>query len=315
MQITGWMNAALASHPSNPATKCIIAPHAGYAYSGPCAAYAYSSLPSPDTLSRIFILGPSHHFYSDKCHMTLCTELATPLGPLPVDRDTVVTLQDAHPDLFAPMGIDDDEAEHSIEMHLPYVKAFLSSETRSPSPAASPAAGPITARIIPIVVGALSPARERAVGAALAPHLADPRTVFVISSDFCHWGRRFGFQFHDASRFDHIHESIAWLDSQGMKAIEAKRASGFVDYLAETSNTICGRHPIGVLLCALETAYGKDVGGVDNRGHGGNTSDVPTATNLDTYEVEFTRYERSGLVEDMRDSSVSYASAVVRVIM
>lgn len=201
---------------------------------------------------------------------------STPLGPLAVDTEVAKALL-ADPGLFARLDIEDDEAEHSVEMHLPYVKAYVSS---SPS-----------VMIVPIVVGALSPDRERAVGEVLAPYLRDRRTVFIVSSDFCHWGRRFGFQFHDAARFERIHESIAWLDHEGMKVIEKKRPTGFVDYLIAYSNTICGRHPIGVLLCALEAAYDGDA-----------------------YAVAFTRYDRSGLVEDMGDSSVSYASAVVKLV-
>jgi hypothetical protein len=74
-QISTWMDAARGEHPSSPDTKAIIAPHAGYAYSGRTMAYAYTSLPDPDTISTIFILGPSHHFYSDKCHISQCSEV------------------------------------------------------------------------------------------------------------------------------------------------------------------------------------------------------------------------------------------------
>ena len=41
------------------------------------------------------------------------------------------------------------------------------------------------------------PCSEQQYAQILAPYLQDPRNVFVISSDFCHWGARFGFTFHD----------------------------------------------------------------------------------------------------------------------
>jgi AmmeMemoRadiSam system protein B len=288
-QIASWMDEARRERVSAPLqvpstnTRAIIAPHAGYAYSGRTMAYAYSCLPPPDTIKTIFVLGPSHHFYTDKCHISQCSQLDTPLGPLVVDRALAKELLESDEGVFAPLGMDDDEAEHSIEMHLPYVAHYVHSSSTQQE---------VESRIVPIVVGALSPAREREVGRALAPYITRRDTIFIVSSDFCHWGRRFGYQFHLGERFEHIHESIAWLDSEGMKAIEKKEPEGFVEYLKEYQNTICGRHPIGVLLCALAEA------------HGGDTS---------KYEVSFTKYDRSGLVEGMEDSSVSYCSAYVSV--
>ncbi|KOB65512.1 SWI5-dependent HO expression protein 3 [Operophtera brumata] len=65
--------------------------------------------------------------------------------------------------------------------------------------------------------------------------IADPQNLFVISSDFCHWGARFRYTWRDKT--SPIHQSIEWLDRQP-----------FTDYLNKYGNTICGRHPIGVLL-------------------------------------------------------------------
>ena len=73
-----------------------------------------------------------------------------------------------------------------------------------------------------------------------------------------------------------------------MRTIEAKDAEAFAAYLAETRNTICGRHPLGVFLRALERSRG-----------------------FRDRAIRFTRYEQSGRAEGYRDSSVSYASAVV----
>jgi MEMO1 family protein len=50
-------------------------------------------------------------------------------------------------------------------------------------------------------------------GAILAPYLADPQNLVVVSSDFCHWGQRFRYTWRDSAR-GHIHQSIEWLDKQ-----------------------------------------------------------------------------------------------------
>lgn len=65
--------------------------------------------------------------------------------------------------------------------------------------------------IIPILVGSLSPEREALYGRLLAPYMADPQTLFVISSDFCHWGQRFRYTYYDRS-CGPIHRSIQNLD-------------------------------------------------------------------------------------------------------
>jgi predicted class III extradiol MEMO1 family dioxygenase len=58
---------------------------------------------------------------------------------------------------------------------------------------------------------------------------------------------RFSYTFYDASR-GAIHESIQWLDHEGMRIIESQNASAFYDYRKKYKNTICGRHPIAILL-------------------------------------------------------------------
>lgn len=92
----------------------------------------------------------------------------------------------------------------------------------------------------------------------------------MISSDFCHWGERFRFRFHEPSRVREergererveqgeggakktdgregsrreveIWESIEWLDRKGMGLIEDKDLIGFQAYLRKYRNTICGR--------------------------------------------------------------------------
>jgi AmmeMemoRadiSam system protein B len=139
-------------------------------------------------------------------------------------------------------------------------------------------------------------------GSLLAPYLSDPTNIFVISSDFCHWGSRFRYTYYQspgsssgislksnskvAGDFP-IHESIAAVDRESMDAVEAGSHRDYLQQLRETGNTVCGRHPIGVFLAAVEqTELGEGKG-----------------------RFKFVRYERSSLVEDVRDSSVSYASA------
>lgn len=102
-----------------------------------------------------------------------------------------------------------------------------------------------------------------------------------------------------------IHESITQLDKEGMTHISLKPGSdktassahsSFANYLRTTRNTICGRHPIGVLLAAAAE--------LQERGEKGWSKEE--------VELKWTRYEHSSECETIADSSVSYASAYLR---
>ena len=96
------------------------------------------------------------------------------------------------------MSLDTDEAEHSIEMHLPYVAKVM-----------APKKDQFT--VIPVLVGSISADKEAKYGQIFAKYLADPSNLFVISSDFCHWGDRFHYTYYDQSK-GQIHQSIKALD-------------------------------------------------------------------------------------------------------
>ncbi|CCA69103.1 hypothetical protein PIIN_03003 [Serendipita indica DSM 11827] len=300
-QLDQWINAVESSETYSPPirqSKAIIGPHAGYSYSGPNAAWAYKSIDTTG-IKRVFVLGPSHHVYLRSCALSACETYATPLGSLPLDRETIEELHNTGK--FETMALSTDEDEHSIELHLPYVRKIFQG---------------MDIKIVPILVGALDKQGEATYGKLLAPYFAREDTFTVVSSDFCHWGRRFSYTFYypspppcegiklsrstPSSTFKSfpIHESITALDKEAMDILTLPRESDvspnevhtqFADYLARTRNTICGRHPIGVLLGALSSVaeQGKSV------------------------TIQWVKYDHSSECETVEDSSVSYASAYV----
>eukprot|EP00047_Mylnosiga_fluctuans_P022472 m.120444 g.120444 ORF g.120444 m.120444 type:complete len:288 (-) comp9271_c0_seq4:3328-4191(-) len=261
-QLQGWLNSATGQH--QPA-KAIISPHAGYSYCGATGAHAFKQI-VPENVKRIFILGPSHHAYLPGCALTQHAQYSTPLGPLRVDQAINAELRSKGD--FDTMSVGVDEDEHSIEMQLSYIRQVMQDADFT---------------IVPVLVGALTTEREREYGKVFAPYLQAPGNVFVISSDFCHWGKRFSYTHADGGA-GVIGDSIERLDRQGMQLIEALDAPGFAAYLKATKNTICGRHPIAVLLNAIQTL-----------GHGG--------------AMRFLAYAQSSKCTKPADSSVSYAAA------
>ncbi|KAF2437160.1 UPF0103-domain-containing protein [Tothia fuscella] len=273
--------------------RAIIAPHAGYSYSGPAAAWAYKAV-DWSKAKRVFLLGPSHHYYLNNCALSRCNSYKTPLGNLKLDQDTIAELDKSG--LFDRMTKSADEEEHSLEMHLPYIYKMLSRAFSNPTDFP-----PLT----PILVGSTSASSEARFGKLLAPYLADPTSIFVVSSDFCHWGTRFRYTYYlsstgtptslrsgdKAPSSPAIHESIAAVDQMCMDACETGSHSAFLNVLEETGNTVCGRHPIGVVMAAVEILDGEKE---FKEGKG---------------RFKFVRYERSSLCNSVKDSSVSYCSA------
>lgn len=175
------------------------------------------------------------------------------------------------------MSLNTDENEHSIEMHLPYIAKVMESRRGQ-------------MMIVPILVGSLTIEKEQQYGAILSPYLASPDNLFVISSDFCHWGKRFSYTFYDKS-FGKIWQSIEALDRMGMDLIEKMDPEGFANYLRDFQNTICGRHPIGVLLNAIHC--------LRQNGNGLRLN------------FRFVKYAQSSQCCNFSDSSVSYASGTL----
>lgn len=256
----------------------LVVPHAGYSYSGRTAAYAYARLEQElrrpkSPIQHIIVLHPSHHVYLDGCAVSGASELSTPVGTLTVDdelRESILALSPQ----FSVMEESVDQAEHSGEMQYPYLAKVLRDCQRT------------DVSVLPIMCGALSVDKEMLFGRLLAPILARDNVVAVVSTDFCHWGKRFSYQPTDSTL--KVHEFIEQLDRRGMKLIELQEPGAFADYLRTTRNTICGRHAVAVWLRALEAA--KD-----------------TSKEVD---ITFVRYAQSSPALSMRDSSVSYAAAV-----
>ena len=206
---------------------------------------------------------------------------------------------------FEPMSPSTDADEHSLEMHLPYIYKALEC-TFGPDSSKFPP-------LVPIMIGSTSHDTEKVYGEILAPYIVDPANVFIVSSDFAHWGKRFGYTYYAAERDSplqgvalkrdrdvpsngvKIWESIEAVDRASMAAVESGVHDDFLGVLERTGNTVCGRHPVGILLAALEVLREKGELG-DGEGKFG-----------------FVKYDQSSKCSGLDDSSVSYASAVCRV--
>ncbi|KAK9476560.1 MEMO1 family [Lipomyces japonicus] len=311
-----------------PDARIIIAPHAGYSYSGPTGAWAYKFW-DVSKIERVFLLGPSHHVYLSTCAVSQAQEYETPLGNLPIDTETIEKLRST--ESFQTMSRTVDEEEHSLEMHLPFIYKILSSSPGGIRP------------LVPIMIGALSAQSEREFGKILSPYLNDSRNGFVISSDFCHWGTRFGYtnylqdstnnvikplrsasDLHTIVKPDFpIYKSIEIIDYLGMDVSSAGSHAEWTKYLSHTKNTICGRHPISVLIAGIEFLRDQGVElALEQRkpASGTGPAEIVEEENLQNDEalkyqfgkLYWVQYKQSSHCHNLRDSSVSYASGFAK---
>jgi AmmeMemoRadiSam system protein B len=145
--------------------KAVIAPHAGYVYSGPTAGVAYAALAGcRGAISRVVLAGPAHRVAIRGVGISSASQWASPLGPVEVDR--------AASDALVERGLagDGDAAhapEHSLEVHLPFLQRTLGTFT-----------------LVPLVIGHAS-AEE--VAAAYDEVWGGDETLVVVSSDLSHY--------------------------------------------------------------------------------------------------------------------------------
>lgn len=145
--------------------KALIAPHAGYIYSGPIAASAYATLaPIAARVRRVVLLGPSHFVPFAGLALPQAAAFATPLGDVELDR-AALTLLEGH---AAVRVLDAAHArEHSLEVQLPFLQVALPAFT-----------------LVPLAVGEVEPG---ATAAVLDLLWGDEATLVVVSSDLSHY--------------------------------------------------------------------------------------------------------------------------------
>ncbi len=183
---------AAAPAPGGPPPKAIVAPHAGYPYSGPVAATVYRAVaPLRDQVRRVVLLGPAHRVPFRGMALPGADAMRTPLGDVAVDADAVTAIAGLPQvgELAAAHA-----QEHSLEVQLPFLQRTLGDF-----------------RVVPLVVGE---ADTEEVAEVLERLWGGPETLIVVSSDLSH--------FHDEA-------TAQRLDSATSRAIEALRpeAIGF----------------------------------------------------------------------------------------
>jgi AmmeMemoRadiSam system protein B len=193
----------LAKTDHTPTPKAIVAPHAGYIYSGPVAGSAYAQLMEHGTeISRVILLGPSHRVPFSGLAYSRADEFLTPLGGVPVDRAAYAELDDL-PQVRAFEAPFD--GEHCLEVQLPFLQMVLE-----------------RFKIVPFLVGDAS---TQEVAEVIDRLWGGEETLIVISSDLSHY-------------LDY--ESARRIDAETSRAIEALQPEDISQHQACGRNPLAG---------------------------------------------------------------------------
>ena len=288
-ELLSQASATLAAEPIFAPVLAAVAPHAGYPYSGPVAAFVYAALRGRK-YARVVVIAPSHFESFDFTSVYDGDAYRTPLGNVPVDKAFARQLVEMSPALrLSGHGHDPTPAgaEHSIEVQLPWLKKVLGDF-----------------EVVPIVMGDQSYEASRALGVALAK-LAKAEaqggdTLVLASSDLSHY---------------HPCNEAARIDGQALNALEAW------DYFSMSRNfqmriwEACGGAPmVAAMIYAerlganqarvLRYANSGDITGEDSRvvGYGAAVFVKSPAEKAAEMPFSLSREEKSALLALARRS-------------
>jgi AmmeMemoRadiSam system protein B len=164
-EVAAYLADAGSGRPRARAPKAIIAPHAGYMYSGAIAASIYARLaPLRGIVRRVVLAGPAHRVYVSGAAIPSTQGFASPLGTVTLDREALISLAKLP---FVEVSDRAHAHEHSLEVHLPFLQSVLGDF-----------------QLVPIVVGDASPSEM----AQLFDMLwGGEETLIVVSSDLSHY--------------------------------------------------------------------------------------------------------------------------------
>jgi hypothetical protein len=190
------------SKTSNNEVAAIIAPHAGYVYSGKVAASSYNQIDPAKEYQNIFILAPSHRVSFNGASIYSHGNYETPLGEVKVNRKLARKLIDENQNFV--FNQQAHAQEHSLEVQLPFLQHHLKSDFQ----------------IIPIVIGTRNKHTCKKMAEALEPYF-NPNNLFVISTDFSHYP-----DYQDAKK----------VDEASAKAVVSNSPEKLLQTIQENSN-------------------------------------------------------------------------------
>ncbi|APF17513.1 AmmeMemoRadiSam system protein B [Caldithrix abyssi] len=194
----------------------VVAPHAGYMYSGGVAARAYRQVMDFE-YEVVVVIAPSHHVYFETVSIYDGDFYETPMGLIPVDKNLCRQLADFDQRLTL-SSIGHEGEEHALEVQLPFLQHIFEEF-----------------KLVPIVMGDQSMKNIQALANALAAVLDNKKTLIVASSDLSHY---------------HSYEEAVRLDSVVISHINNFKEDNLYEDLQSGLCEMCGGGPVIAMMKA-----------------------------------------------------------------
>lgn len=199
----------------------LIAPHAGYRYSGAVAGHAFAAVRGMD-FDLVAVLSPLHAYYPAPFITSSHAAYQTPLGKIAIDRDAVSTLnQSLRTELGFGLESVARDNEHSLEIELPFLQRALTNDFS----------------LLPIMIRSVDAHELEVLGKALANLLGGRNALIVASTDLSHFYRQ---------------NEANLLDREMLRQIESFSPEGVLRAEELGVGFACGRGAVAVTLFAAK---------------------------------------------------------------
>jgi len=203
----------------------LVAPHAGYVYSGQVAAHAYKAVQGK-TFDAVILIGPSHRVPFRGASIYSGEGYETPLGVMPVDA-TLAREITSHGNGMISLASEDRSPENSLEIQVPFLQTIFG-----------------TTPFVPILMGTQDMATCRTLSRAIIETVGDKSVLVIASSDFSHY---------------HGYDRAVEMDSAALGYIETMNQEGFLRGIESGRCEACGAGPI-IVTMMVARAMGADKG-------------------------------------------------------
>ena len=213
--------------------RAVIAPHAGFTYSGAVAGEAYACLKGHEAgIQRVYLFGPAHRVYTRGVASVSVAGFETPLGEVRIDQPRLAELIRQ----FEFLGVSDEshELEHSLEVQLPFLQEVWPDF-----------------KLVPLLVGDISPEK---VADLMREALADDQAMVVISTDLSHYH-----SYDEAKAIDT--DTVGLIKNLNWRQLNGQRACG---YIGVSALIICARE-MGLTITPLDYRNSGDTAGNKDR--------------------------------------------------
>ncbi|UCD40755.1 MAG: AmmeMemoRadiSam system protein B [Chloroflexota bacterium] len=206
----------------------VVAPHAGHVYSGPVAGYAFGAVQGMQ-FELVAVVSPMHQPYSQPLLTSAHQAYQTPLGSIVIDLDAVAELdQQLQAELGFGLTQVRNDAEHSLEIELPFLQRVIEGEFR----------------LLPVMVRDQSTQVAEVLGKTLAKILSGKTALIVASTDLSHFYNQ---------------DQAVKLDQEMLRQLEAFDPLGVLKAEEEGKGFACGRYAVAAALWAAKELGANEV--------------------------------------------------------